>query len=173
MRPMTLLASVVFPSMLLATLQVACSSDNGGNSTQTPFDSGTIVAPEASVAAGSVTIVVVGKGLVVSDDGVPHDGGPNGFAGPDGGSPAVDCSSSGGACSAPQGTVLYAVPAPYNVFAGWSVGGGEGGAATIASDNNLTITPGVGGPVTATFVPASAGADAAPPPPVKDAGGAG
>jgi hypothetical protein len=178
MRPMTLLASVVFPSLVLAAVQVACSSDNSSNPTPTPFDSGAIAVPEASVGAGPVTIIVKGKGTVVSDEAKPT---ATGYAGPDGAAPVVNCTSAGGACTAPQGIVLYALPqagstgvtpaVPSWVFSGWSVAGGEGGA-TIANDTNLTITPGVGSPVTATFDLTSSGAQP-PPPPVTDAGGAG
>jgi len=176
MRPMTLLASVVYPSLVLATLQVACSSDSTSPATLTPFDSGTFPVPAPAVPAGAVTLTVVGKGgTVVSSDGFPSDGGPNGYRGVDGGSPEVDCvAPAQGACTATQGTVLYANPTTGYVFSGWAVQGAEGGAI-ISTDNNLTVSPGIGN-LTATFVAASNGADAAPPPPpppVPDAGGAG
>ena len=96
MRPMTLLASVFFTSLAMATFQVACSSGNSSSSSLTPFDSGVPNVPEASAATpGPVTVTVVGKGYIVSSDGVPvTTGGVNGFAGVDGGAPVVDCPSS-------------------------------------------------------------------------------
>jgi hypothetical protein len=170
MRPMTLLASVLFTSLVVATVEVGCSSDDNSNQALTPFDSGTVTTPEASVGAGPVTIAVVGGGVVVSADGTPQDGGPNGFVGADGGSPIVDCPSS---CTAPQGIVLYAVPTQGNVFYAWSVQGSEGGAVT-STNNSIQVSAGTGTPLTATFVPNINGLDAAvPPSSTPDAGSGG
>jgi hypothetical protein len=157
MRPMTVMASVFFTSLVVATVEVGCSSDDSSTPAPTPFDSGTPPVPEASVGAGSVTVTVSGPGYVVSSDGTPSDGGPNGFVGPDGGAPTVDCP---GSCTAAQGLYLYAVPVQGNMFAGWSVVGAEGGA-TISTSSSLQITPAIGTPLTATFVATINGLDAA------------
>jgi hypothetical protein len=156
MRPMTLLASVVFPSLFLATFQVGCSSDSSSNSpAPTPYDSGTVTVPEAGAGPSSVKIVVVGKGTVSSFTDL---------AGPDAGPPAVNCTAAGGACTAAQGIVLdanaqegdpYANPPVGDwVFAGWTTPGGEAGIV-IDPTNYLTITSGILGPITATFVPSN------------------
>jgi len=169
MRPMTVLASALFPSLLLATLQVGCSSDDNSTTTQTPFDSGGVTVPEAAANPGTVTITVVGKGYVVSADGVQQDGGPNGFVGADGGAPTIDCATgaTGANCTAAQGTTLYAYPSPANVFLGWSVAGN-----VISTDTNIVITSGVGSPLTATFgLPGSGGVDAGPSPPADSGAG--
>ena len=109
MRPMTLLASALFPSLILAVLQTGCSSDDNSNTTVTypPFDSGTVVVPAAPAKAGTVTVTVVGKGAVVSSDGRLEGSKNNGFVGADGGAPVVDCP---GACTVAQGTTVYALP---------------------------------------------------------------
>jgi len=101
------------------------------------------------------------------------------FAGVDGGAPVVDCPSS---CTAPQGTILYAVtvagdpyaspPTPASEFVGWSVVGAEGGV-NVSTALDFQIVPGTGSPITATFTTASNGPDAAAPPAVHDAGGGG
>jgi hypothetical protein len=157
MRPMTVMASVFFASLVVATVEVGCSSDDSSTPATTPYDSGSPPATEASVSAGSVTVAVSGPGFIVSGDGTPSDGGPNGFIGPDGGAPMVDCP---GTCTAPQGITLYAVPVQGNMFAGWSVIGAEGGA-TISTSDSLQITPAIGTPLTATFVATISGLDAA------------
>lgn len=156
MRPMTLLASVVFPSLVLATFLVGCSSDSSSSSPAlTPYDSGTVSVPEAGASPTAVKIIVVGKGTVSSFTDL---------AGPDAGPPAVNCTATGGACTAAQGIVLdanaqegdpYANPPVQDwVFAGWTTPGGEGGIV-IDPTNYLTITSGILGPITATFVTSS------------------
>jgi hypothetical protein len=161
------MASVLIASLVVAAVElVGCSSDNTATTTNTPFDSGTVTVPEGGATPSAVAISVAGKGVVVSADGVPATSGPNGYAGADGGSPIVDCiAPNSGACSAPQGIVIYAVPNPGNAFAGWSVIA-DGGAAVISADTNISIEPGIGSPLTATFVSAS-------PSSPSDAGGGG
>jgi uncharacterized repeat protein (TIGR02543 family) len=102
----------------------------------------------------------------VSNDAIPQDGGPNGFVGDGGGPPLVDCPT---ACTAPQGTVLYAYPQvgtflsdggvdlPGYVFVGWSTGDA---GAIISTYTSLTVGPGTGSPLTATFALGSSGLDA-------------
>ena len=53
MRPMTLLASALFTSLVAATatVEVGCSSDDTATTPLTPFDSGTVVVPEAGPGA--------------------------------------------------------------------------------------------------------------------------
>jgi hypothetical protein len=154
MRPMTLLASALFPSMLLAAVQIGCSSsdDSSNQVVNTPFDSGTVVVPASPARAGNVTITVSGKGEVVSADGKLDGTKNNGFIGVDGGSPLVDCP---GACAATQGTIVYAYPTETggdNVFLGWSVAGGE----VISTDLSYTISSWTQSPLTATFGPGGA-----------------
>jgi hypothetical protein len=152
MRSVIALGSVLFSSTLIvAAAQTGCSSSSTPPAALTPFDSGTPTVPAAGAAPGSVTVTVVGKGYVVSADGVPADGGPNGFmVSPDGG---VDCP---GACTAGQATVLYAIPVPGNQFAGWSVMA-DGGSSVISTATNYVISAGTGSPLTATFVAGVAG----------------
>jgi hypothetical protein len=166
---MTLLASVLFTSLVVATVEVGCSSDNTATPAPGSFDSGTVTVPEAGPTAGSVSIMIVGSGYVVSADGTPQDGGPNGFVGADGGSPVVDCSSSSTSCSAPQGITLYEVPIPGSTFNGWSVQA-DGGTAIISTDTSIQIGAGTGSPLTATFSTNVNGPDAAP---IPDAGSGG
>jgi hypothetical protein len=170
MRPMTLLASVLFTSLVAATaiVEVGCSSDDNSNTANTPFDSGNPITPEASAGPGSVTVAVAcpagvaSCGVVVSADGTPQDGGPNGFVGADGGSPLVDCAANAGACIAPQGTTLYTYAVQGFTLVGWTVPV-EGGIATISTDTSLQITAGTGSPLTATFATANSGPDASVP----------
>ena len=173
MRPMTVLASALFPSLLLATLQVGCSSDDNSTTTLTPFDSGGVNVPEASSNAGSVTITVVGKGYVVSSDGIPVEAGasnPSGFIGADGG-PTVDCTQgSTSGCTAPQGSTLYVYPLQGYTFAGWSGSESEAGGGFTNGDPDIQILPSTPSPLTATFVVQNNGADATPPPPPVDSG---
>jgi hypothetical protein len=169
MRPMTLLASALFPSMLLAAVQIGCSSDDSSNSTvvNTPFDSGAVIVPASPARPGAVTLLVSGKGEVVSSDGKLEGTQNNGFAGIDGGAPIVDCP---GACSAGQGTILYAYATSTggdNVFLGWSVAGGE----VISTDLSYTVSSWTQSPLTATFGPG--GGPVTPPTPVADAGAGG
>jgi uncharacterized repeat protein (TIGR02543 family) len=169
MRPMVLLASALFPSLLLISIQAGCSGDDNATPTPPLPDSGPISVPDATPGAQPVTVAIVGKGIVVSNDGVPQDGGVNGFVGDGGGSPVTDCP---GTCTAPQGTSLYAYPQlgtyfadggvnqPGYVFVGWSTGDA---GAIINTNANFTVSPGTGSPLTATFVLASNGSDAAVP----------
>jgi hypothetical protein len=162
---MSLLAFGLFTSLVVATVEGGCSSSSSPATTAGSFDSGTVTVPEAGPSAGSVTITVVGQGFVVSAEGTPQDGGPNGFVGPDGGAPIVDCP---GSCTAPQGISLYASPAGGNVFNAWSVVA-DGGSVVISTDPDITITPGIGSPLTATFSTTVNGPDAAAPPVIPDA----
>src|SRR5580693_7113765 len=75
MRPMVLLASALFPSLVVAGIQAGCSSDDSAAPPNTVPDSGPIVVPEAGPSAQPVTVIISGKGIVVSNDGVPEDGG--------------------------------------------------------------------------------------------------
>jgi uncharacterized repeat protein (TIGR02543 family) len=177
MRPMVLLASALFPSLLLISIQAGCSGDDNATPTPPLPDSGPISVPDANPGAQPVTVAIVGKGIVVSNDGVPQDGGPNGFVGDGGGSPVTDCP---GACTAPQGTVLYAYPQlgtffpdggvnqPGYVFVGWSTGDA---GAIINTFANFTVGSGTGSPLTATFTLASNGSDASVP--LNEDGGGG
>jgi hypothetical protein len=169
MRSMSLLASVLLTSLVVATVEGGCSSSSTPAAGPGPFDSGTVTVPEAGPTAGSVAITVVGSGYVVSADGTPQDGGPNGFVGADGGAPTVDCSSSSTSCSAPQGITLYEVPIAGSTFNGWTVQA-DGGTAIISTDTSIQITPGIGSPLTATFSTNVNGPDAAP---IPDAGSGG
>jgi len=172
MRPMVLLASALFPSLLLGAIQAGCSSDDSVAPVNTPPDSGPIVVPEAGPGPHSVTVIISGKGIVVSNDGVPEDGGPNGYVGNDGAPPVVDCP---GSCTAPQGTTIYAYPQvgtnlpdgggvsqPGYVFSGWTTPG-DGGLVTLSTFSNLQIGPYTSDPITANFVLAPTGPDAAVP----------
>jgi uncharacterized repeat protein (TIGR02543 family) len=167
MRPMVLLASALFPSLILAGIQAGCSSDdNNAPPVNTPPDSGPIVVPEAGPSAQPVTVIISGKGLVVSNDGFPEDGGPNGYVNGDGGAPVVDCP---GSCVAPQGTTIYAYPQvgtyfadggvnqPGYVFAGWTT---SDGGVTVSTFSNLQIGPYTSSPITANFVLTPSGPDA-------------
>jgi hypothetical protein len=169
MRPMVLLASALFPFLLLASIQAGCSSDDNATTVLTPPDSGPITVPEAGPKPGPVTVIISGKGVVVSYDGTPQDGGPNGFVGGDGGAPLVDCP---GNCIAPQGTTITAYPqvgtnfpdggvnAPGYVFAGWT---SADGGVLINPAASLTIGPVTGTPITANFILGPTGLDASVP----------
>ena len=171
MRPMTLLASVLFTSLVAATaiVEVGCSSDDSSNAGTKPFDSGSPSTPEAAAGPGNVTVAVLCPagvtkcGAIVSGDGVPQDGGPNGFVGPDGGAPLVDCAASGGACTAPQGTTVFAAAAQGFAFVQWFIAV-DGGSATFTTDDTVTITAATGTPLTAQFATGTNGPDATVPP---------
>jgi uncharacterized repeat protein (TIGR02543 family) len=163
---MVLLASALFPSLVVAGIQAGCSSDDSAAPPNTVPDSGPIVVPEAGPSAQPVTVIISGKGIVVSNDGVPEDGGPNGFVNADGGRPIVDCP---GSCIAPQGTTLYAYPQIGTyfpdggvdqqgyVFAGWTA---ADGGVTVSTFASLQIGGYTSNPLTANFVPTPNGLDA-------------
>jgi hypothetical protein len=176
MRPMTVLASVFFASVVVAAVEVGCSSDDNSTTPYTPFDSGSPSVPEAGGPSPSaVAITVVGKGYIVSSDGVQVEAGasnPTGFIGVDGG-PVVDCTQgSTSGCTAPQGTVLYVYASQNWTFAGWSAPASEAGGY-FNTDPDLIVGAATPGAVTATFVVQNNGPDAAPPAPtpVADSGG--
>ncbi len=125
----------------------ACSSDdNASPPTFAPFDSGTVVVPEAGAPRAPITVQVQGQGTIESSDAHLADGGTVG---------AVICTAKAAAtkCTAPQFTVLYSIPAPGWVLQGWSTTGLPSGTDIGAGMPSFTVSQSTPSPLIATFIP--------------------
>jgi hypothetical protein len=145
------LVTVAFAPML-ALSGVACSSsDDSSSATLTPFDSGTVVVPEAGPAPVPITIQVQGKGTVYSADAHPEGGVLTG---------ALVCTatSTPAQCTPPLRTTVYGIPAEGWVFSRWTT---TGLAATVdlgRGASSYSINPASPSPLIAVFVPEGGGA---------------
>jgi hypothetical protein len=131
---------------------VGCSSDPSGSDPPDPYDSGTVVVPEAGVTESpTVQLQVQGQGTVESSDVHVVDGGPAG---------QVICTSAGGAqCTAARHTTLYALPADGWKIYQWTAQGGFDsglGLPSVTSDYQVDVsTP---NPLIIVFIPTEADA---------------
>jgi hypothetical protein len=126
---------------------VGCSSDPSGSSEPDPFDSGTVVVPEAGATESpTVQIQVQGQGTVESSDVHLVDGGPVG---------QVICTSAGGAaCAAARHTTLYALPASGWKVSEWTAQGGFDsglGLPNVTSDYQVDLSS--PNPLVVVFIP--------------------
>src|SRR5580704_2398918 len=107
--------ATVAPLVVASALIAGCSSDDSGSApSYTPFDSGSVVTPEAGAAPESaVTIQIQGQGNVYSADAHEVEGGLVG---------AMVCtpSSAASACTAAQPSTVYAIPSAGWVVSGWT-----------------------------------------------------
>ena len=142
---------ILGPSLVASGLLVACSSSDGSSPPPVdPFDSGTVVVPEASSPVMSTTVQVQGQGAVESGDAHVADGGMVG---------QVVCSVGGGAsqCTAIQGTTLYAIPAVGWVLSRWTTTGLAPGIDLGNGATDYTVTAATPSPLLVVFGPQSNG----------------
>jgi hypothetical protein len=136
------------PVVMTSAFAMGCSSDDSASSspTYTPFDSGTVIVPEAGPGPSRVTIQVQGEGTVRSSDAHLVDGGEVG---------KVTCAAEAPAseCLAPQYSTLYAVASPNWVLSRWTTTGLADTVDLAAGNPSITIAATTPSPLIAVFVP--------------------
>jgi hypothetical protein len=145
-------ARVVWGLSLAASVgTMACSSDDSSQSpSYSPFDSGTVVVPEAGAPAHAmVSIQIQGQGTVESSDAQPGDAGFVGQTTCGSGSPASDC-------TARLDTTLYAIPAVGWVFQGWTSTALPTGTDLGSGSSAYTVAPETPNPLIVVFAPQNA-----------------
>ncbi len=126
---------------------VACSSDDSSSAPTTPFDSGTVVVPEAAAATPEfIQVQVQGQGTVATSNVADVDAAVEG---------EIVCTetSAPAQCMARTDTTLYAVAATGWVVSVWTAKGVTPGVSIDGATTSYTVSAGTPSPLIVVFVP--------------------